>query len=155
MMKITSNLRQRDRDELFATNYGEDPELLARHAVAGGAFRWAAYLDGEPVAAIGAFPRWPGVWTVWAYGTDDWPSVVVSVTRHVRRFMLPAIVNSGAHRADALALAEHSDARRWLISLGAKEEHTLDGWGKKGQTFVSYVWTRKTAKALIAKTRRK
>lgn len=150
MLEITSNLRARDREELFATEYGEDPAALARQAVASGAFRWGAYLEGEPVAAIGALPRWPNVWTMWAYGTDDWPKVVISVTRHARRFMLPAIVNSGAHRADAVALASHTDARQWLEYLGAEEEHTLDGWGKNGQTFVSYVWTRQHAKELIS-----
>jgi hypothetical protein len=155
MLYIAENLRERDREELFATRYGENPADLARDAVATGAFRWAAYLDGEPVAAIGAFPRWPRVWTAWAYGTDKWPKVVLTLTKHARRFMFPAILNSGAIRMDALALSTHTDARAWLGVLGALPEKHLDKWGKNGQTFVSYVWTRKSAQTAILATRRK
>lgn len=150
-LAIATNLRPRDREELFATRYGNDPAALARDAVATGAFRWGAYLDGRPVAMVGAFPRWPNVWTAWAYGTPEWPKAALTITRHVRRFMLPAIYNSGAHRVDALALASHTDARRWLESLGAVAEKTLDNYGRNGEKFVSYVWTRETAKPLLTR----
>lgn len=154
MLYIAQNLRERDREELFATRYGDDPADLARDALMSGAFRWAAYLDGRPVAAIGAFPRWPNVWSAWAYGTDEWPQVVLTLTKHARRFMMPAIYRSGAIRMDAMALSTHHDARRWLASLGAKPETTLANWGKSGQTFVCYVWTRKdTKQALLASGR--
>lgn len=149
MLAIAQNLRARDREELFATRYGNDPADVARDATLSGAFRWGAYLDGRPVAAVGAFPRWPNVWTAWAYGTDDWPRVVLTLTRHVRRFMIPALYRSGAIRVDAMALASHYDARKWLVSLGAEPEVTLDKWGKNGQTFVNYVWTRKAAKQVM------
>lgn len=142
-------MRARDRDEIYATRFGADPAEVARDAVNTGAFRWGAYLDGRPVAAIGAFPRWPNVWTVWAYGTDEWPHVILSLTRHVRRFMLPALYRAGAIRADCLALEAHMDARHWLEHLGAEPEKRLDNWGKNGQTFISYVWRRPQTKALI------
>lgn len=146
MLHIAQNLRERDREEIFATRYGENPADVARDATMTGAFRWGAYLDGEPVAAIGAFPRWPNVWTLWAYGTDDWDKAVLTVTKHGKRFMLPALYNAGAIRADAMSLASHTDACRWLGLLGGVPEKRLDNYGKNGQTFVNYVWTRKTAK---------
>lgn len=149
--RVACNLRDRDRKELFATSWRNDPAELARDATMTGAFRWAAYLDGTPVALIGAMPRWPGVWSAWAYGTDDWHHVVGALSRHVRRFMLPALFNAGAHRVDAFALAEHEDARKWLSFLGAEQQNTLDKWGKNGETFVCYVWTREKTKRLIDK----
>lgn len=155
MLQISSNLRPRDFEELTATRYGTDPkglaEGIARDAVHTGAFRWAAYLDGRPVAAVGAFPRWPNVWTAWAFGTDEWPKVVLRLTKHVRGFMLPALLNAGATRVDALSLETHSDARAWLEYLGARPENVLDKWGKNGQNFVCYVWTRETAKQALAR----
>lgn len=154
MLLIAQNMRARDKEEIYATRYGDDPADVARDATLTGAFRWGAYLDGVPVAAIGAFPRWPRVWTAWAYGTEDWPKVALSMTKHARRFMLPAIYNSGAIRMDAMALASHTDARAWLASLGATPEKELDNYGKNGQTFVSYVWTRKAAKRILSVTSR-
>lgn len=149
LLFIAEHLRERDREELFATRYGNNVEDLARDATMAGAMRWAAYADEEPVAAFGAVPRWPGVWTAWAYGTDRFPEAILTITRHIRRFMLPALYNSGVHRVDALALAAHTDARRWLESLGAEQEFLLDKYGRSGETFVSYVWTREKTKRLI------
>ena len=151
MLTIARNLRERDREELMATRYGDDPADVARDACNSGAFRWAAYVDGRPVAAIGAFPRWPRVWSAWAYGTDEWPKVVRLVTRHARNFMMPAVYNSGALRMDALSMESHHDARAWLEYLGAEPLNVLANWGKNGETFVSYVWTRKQTRALLGK----
>lgn len=153
--RVACNLRERDKAELFATRWSNSPAELAQTAVHTGAFRWSACLDGTPEALIGAMPRWPGVWSAWAYGTDEWPRVVGALTRHVRRFMLPALFNAGAHRVDAFALEEHEDARKWLSFLGAEENNTLDKWGKNGETFVCYVWTRENTKRLIDKIDRR
>lgn len=152
MRHVAQNMRERDRNEIFATRWDDDPNKVARDVCASGAFRWGVYLDGAPVAAIGAHPRWPGVWTAWAFATDDWPKVVVPTTRHVRRFMIPALINFGVERVDCLSLATHTDARKWLTYLGAKEEKSLDKWGKGGETFVSYVWTREQTKRIIGQT---
>lgn len=149
VLKIARNMRKRDREEIYATRFGENPEQVTAEVVASGAFRWAAYIEGKPVAAIGAVPRWPGVWTVWAFGTADWSKVTLALTRHVRRFMMPAIFHSGAHRVDCMALAKHTDARRWLEALGAEPETTLDNWGRNGEKFVCYRWTRKTAQRFV------
>lgn len=146
MLHIAMNLRARDHEEIYATRYGEDPAEVARDVVHTGAFRWGAYLDGVPVAAIGAFPRWPNVWTCWAFGTGDWAKVALTLTRHATTFMMPAMQRSGAIRIDALALEAHTDARAWLAFLGGRPEKVLDNWGKNGQSFVSYVWTRKQPK---------
>jgi hypothetical protein len=146
---VAANMRERDREEIFATRYGNDPVQVARDAKAGGEFAWVAYVDGLPAAAIGALPRWPRVWTVWAYGTDQWDTVVLALTRHVKRFMIPAIFNAGAIRADACALEKHEDARRWLEYLGAVAEKPLDNWGKNGERFVLYCWTRERTKRTL------
>lgn len=148
-LRVAENLRESDRAELFATIFGDDPKTLATRAVASGGFRWGAYLDGEPVALIGAMPLWPRVWQAWAYGTDDWPKVALTLTRHVRNFMLPALLRSGAHRVQAASLGTHTSAHAWLKKLGARPECRLANYGKNGEDFVNFVWTRKTAKRAI------
>lgn len=138
---VAENLRERDRREIFATRWEDDPNGLALDTVAAGGFSWVASYKDRPVAVIGATPRWPKVWTAWAYGTDEWPRVVRRLTKHVRRFMMPALRNAGAIRVDCIALEEHHDARRWLTALGAQQEKTLASWGRNGETFVGYSWT--------------
>jgi hypothetical protein len=156
MLHITSNLRARDFDEISATRFvpsrQEFAQRLAEEATYSGNFRWIAYRDGIPVAAIGATPRWPHVWSVWAFGTTDWPRVVLSLTKHVRRVIIPALYATGARRADCMALSTHEDARRWLEHLGAAPEKTMDNWGKNGESFVLYCWAREHAKALISQS---
>lgn len=141
-LTVASNLRERDREEIFATRPDENPADLARDVIASGAFRWGAYVDNRPVAAIGAFQRWPNVWSVWAFGTDEWRSAAGALTKYAIRNMRPALYRSGALRVDCMSLATHTDARRWLELLGLRPEKTLDNWGKAGESFVLYSWTR-------------
>lgn len=144
LLHICRNLRARDREEIFATRFDEDPVGLAEETYALREFGWVAVAsDGEPVAVIGAAPIWPTVWSVYAFGTDRWPEVVRTLTKHARRFMMPALLNTGARRAQCYALYEHDDARHWLKALGANEEHVLEEFGKSGERFVLYAWDRK------------
>lgn len=139
---VAQNMRERDKDEIYATQWTDSPEELAHNAMHSGAFRWGVYADGVPVAMIGAAPRWPGVWTAWAFGTRDWKHVALTITRHVKRFMFPALLNHGAHRVDAYALESHTEANKWLKALGATPGKPLAEWGKNGETFVCYSWLR-------------
>lgn len=137
---ITRNLRARDREEVFAC-WADGPDQLAAQTAAQGDFQWVAWHKGRPVASIGGRCLWPGVWSVWAFGTDDWPQVVLSMTRHVRRVMIPTLLETGAHRVECCALATHTDARRWLTALGARDEGVRRGYGRDGQDFVTYAWS--------------
>lgn len=138
---IARNLRERDAAEVLATSV-TDPDSLAVETFQAGPFQWVAWDRDTPVASIGARCLWAGVWGVWAFGTDLWPRVVLSLTRHVRRVMIPSLLENGVHRAQCAALASHEDARRWLSSLGAKPEATLRGFGRGGEDFVIYAWRR-------------
>ncbi len=144
--RIATNMRARDKEEIFALAWKDDPWQLAARTAGLGDFQWTAFYDHEPVAAIGAFPVWPGVWNVWAYGTDLWPKVAITLTRHVKTFMIPAILERGAHRAHCYVLDKNDDAARWLEYLGAVKEASLDNFGKNGQTFHVYSWGRNTTK---------
>jgi hypothetical protein len=146
---VCRNLRDRDAEEIFATRFHDDPDQLASEIATVREYSWCAVVDHEPVAIIGAYEKWPGVWSVFAFGTDRWPEVVLTLTKHVRRVMIPELFERGAIRADCHALETHDDARRWLTALGAKEGPGLDNFGKNGQSFVCYCWTRETTKGLV------
>lgn len=145
---MVRNLRERDRRELSAVRFLDldtaagESALIADVCGRYGDFKWCAIKDGTPVALIGATPRLPGIWSLWAFGTDRWPEVVVTLSRHVKKFMIPAILAAGGKRGDCFAMETHEDARKWLTSLGAVEEAKLASWGKNGENFVCYAWLR-------------
>jgi len=141
---IARTMRERDRREIFATQWTDTTDELVNNVQRSGPFRWGAYVDDViPVAMIGAFPVRPMVWQAWAFGTNDWQHVALTLTKHVKGFMIPALEASGVHRVDATALADHEEARRWLTRLGATPGNPLVNFGKNGETFVTYTWLRK------------
>jgi hypothetical protein len=138
---IAENLRERDRRELFALRWSEDLDVFVQ-----GQLAWMGdmcciwELNGVPVSCQGVFALWPGVWSVFAYGTDQWRHVVLDMTRHAYRFIIPALLGVKFHRAECRAMASHTDSRRWIEFLGARQECVLRGYGKQGEDFVLYVW---------------
>jgi hypothetical protein len=139
---IVTRLRQRDRDEIFALRWDDDEaKLVSEVMLWAGAMTWVWRWDGVPVSLQGTWAVRPGVWSCWAFGTDEWPHVVLAMTKHSRRFIIPALLRARFHRAEALALATHRDSRRWIEALGAREEGVRRGIGRHGEDFISYVWT--------------
>lgn len=145
MIHIAQNMRAPDREEIFATRWDDDPVSLALDSCAITEMSWMALLDDEPVAAIGATPLWPRCWSVWAFGTDKWDNVVLTLTKHVSRFMFPAITAIGL-RAQCFTLSTHTQAHRWLEFCGMDREATLPNFGKNGETFYLYAWRRDTGR---------
>lgn len=139
---ICANLREWDRREIFATCWTDDPAELAERTMRTGEFSWLFWLNGNPVAAIGAAPLWPGMWSMWAFGTDDFRQVALSLTKHCKRFIIPALFNAGLRRAEAHSMAGHEEAHSWMLSLGAIAERRIPDFGKNGEEFIVFSWPR-------------
>lgn len=137
---IAKHLREWDRREIMATRWSEEPADLAREAALSGDTSWAALVDGIPAVAYGAFPMWPGVWSVWAFGTDNFRHAGREVTRHIRRAIIPGMAQVGARRAQAYSMDGHDDAQRWIKALGGKRESIAYGYGKGGEDFHLFVY---------------
>ncbi|TIU13080.1 MAG: hypothetical protein E5W40_08835, partial [Mesorhizobium sp.] len=56
----------------------------------------------------------------------------------------PQVAARGAWRVGARALAANELALRWLARLGATERCRLPGYGRNGETFILYDWTRES-----------
>lgn len=143
VLYVVRNMRAADRDEIFALRSDADPDRLAVDV----AQRWAtvgqvAWDDGVPVAVVGATLLWPGVWMAWMFATDAWPKVGRGVTRFIRTSMIPGLVDRGAHRCEARSIISHTEAHRWLRSLGATEEARLRRYGRNGEDFLVFRWDR-------------
>jgi hypothetical protein len=84
---------------------------------------------------------WPGVVSVWAYGTPKWPTVVKSITRMVIKETIPDLLQRKVHRAEARTMQGRDDTGRWLLSLGATHEALLFEYGRNRETFAVYTWS--------------
>ncbi len=142
LLYVCQNMRPRDAEEIYAQRWDDNPEALTENLMRLPLeMAWIWERDGIPVSVQGVVPIRPGVWDVFAFGTSDWSRVVLDMTRHARRFIIPALLRARFHRAECRALASYDDSRRWIETLGAKQESILKGYGRDGQDFVAYVWT--------------
>jgi RimJ/RimL family protein N-acetyltransferase len=139
---VATFMRDADRGEIFAGRWRTDPNQLAVDCTAIGDFGWVAKKNGTPIAVVGAVPVHPGVWSVFMFATDDFRQISISLTKFVKRVMIPALVQSGAHRAECKSMEGHEEAHRWLELLGAEREATHPEYGRNRETFHTYVWRR-------------
>jgi hypothetical protein len=144
---ILDNLRPDDREEIEAVR-GEGFDhmacaiqlcQLAQAAQGMGWIFWRAD-TGAPTAVLGAYAMTPTCAGCWAFGADGWPRVVRSVTRHIRRVMVPALLQAGFHRAECRALAKREDTKLWLNSLGWRAEAALSEFGVRHEDFTLFAW---------------
>lgn len=141
---VVQNMRAADREEIFATRHGDCLDTLASDVFQHwGSVGWVAWHDHLPVAAFGATSLWPGSWMAWLFATDNFGQVGFEVTRHIRRVMIPSLVDRGASRCEARSIISHTEAHRWLrSSLGATEEARLRRYGRNGEDFLVFRWDR-------------
>lgn len=138
---ITHRLRQRDREEVFALSHHDSPLVLAHDFIFASEFCYVARKD-EPIAICGAQPLHPGVWNVYMVATDRFREIRFSLTKFVKKVMFGSLVETGAHRLEAISLATHHVAHRWLEALGGHQESVRRRFGKNGEDFVVYAWVK-------------
>jgi hypothetical protein len=144
---VTENMRAKDREEIYATRWADDSEDLAQSVIACRPMGFvAAADDGEAVAVFGVHQMWPGVYSVFMFATDRWQDVSLSVTKFALRIMIPSVMSDGFVRAECRSLSTHDQAHRWLEMLGAYKESEHRCYGKNGETFFTYSWTKQPTK---------
>lgn len=137
---ITERMREWDRREIFALLWNDDPKAFADAVCKLGSFAWVAG-DTEPIAVVGARAVWPGVWMPFMFATEAFPRISIGLTRFVRNNMIPALRETGAHRAHCYSLVGHDQAHRWLRLLGAQPEGApVKGFGRNKEDFQVFVW---------------
>lgn len=144
LVHVLMHLRDKDREEIAAVrgeiSPGEIAIQLGKLSVLGQAWLFWDEDTGEPSACLGSYPMTPTCSGCWAFGTDRWDKVVATVTKHIHRIMIPALLKGGFHRAECRALASREDTRRWLTGLGWKAEAVLSGFGVRREDFTLFAW---------------
>ena len=139
---VIEHLREMDRIEMAATSPTMDPWDITRSIMLGAHMVFVAKHNDVPASCWGLMPMWQGVGFAFCFGTDDWGSVLLPMTRHVRRFMLPLLLDTGFHRIETRSLAARQDVGRWLEIFGAEAEAVMRGSGARGEDFILYRWLR-------------
>lgn len=138
---VASRIRPEDREEVEA-QVGQIHyiELAAMH------YRDHAYValvNDNPEAAFGA-ARVAGnhLWNAWMWGSARMSRAVPAIGRFVTQTMMPELLDLGANRVEARALAKHHTAQRWLERMHAHRRCDLPCFGINGEPFILYDWTR-------------
>lgn len=137
---IAANLRPEDRAEIDCQLDQWSPALLAMTALQG--FAYVAELDGNPEAGFGAAEQRSGLWIAWSWGTRRMKRCVPGITAQFHAVLGPQVAARGAWRVEARALAANELALRWLGRLGATQRCLLPAYGRNGEDFFLYDWTR-------------
>lgn len=139
-LHVLNNLRDVDREEIYALRFDEDPGRVADELMLMDAFAWVMWHGDRPAIVLGAHEMWPGVWTVFCFGTDDFDALALPLTRFVKETMIPILFDDlGAHRLEADSLATHENAHRWMGLCGARKEAVKQKRGKGGEDFFTFV----------------
>ncbi len=147
VLHVASRMREMDRQEIFATRWSHDPHVIAELIDKANPPGFVALADdGEPVCVVGAHEMWPGVFSVFMFATDRWKEVSFDTTKAVKRILIPAVMSDTFVRGECKSLSTHEEAHRWLEVLGASKESEHPCYGKNGETFFTYSWTRQPAK---------
>lgn len=140
---VVHHMRAKDREEIFATQWTDDPWEFGNNVLRTGAFAFVLHADdGEPVVCCGAVPMWEGVWSVWMFATDRFDEISFSFHKWTRRVFFPSLDGAGWHRLECRSLSTHAVAHKWLEVLGAYKESETTKYGKRGESFIVYCWTK-------------
>lgn len=133
-------MRPSDYEEVEAQVDDFDPALIAAWALRDQAY--CVEIDGNPEAGFGAGLMRSGYFVAWSWGSRRMWRCVPHITRFVRDVMVPTIYEAGGWRVEARALASNEQACRWLERMGAERQGLLENFGKNGEDFILYQWTR-------------
>lgn len=140
---VAAGMRAEDWREIHAScPFDDKAEAGAACYLVSPEWCWTAWLRDEPVYAAGFAPSYlPWLWSAWAFGTDRSRRAIPAITRHLMG-VVPTMIDAGVHRVEARAVADYENANRWLAGLGAKLECELRAFGRNGETFNLWAWTK-------------
>lgn len=142
VQRVAFHMRVGDYDEFSAVSHAQDRQQLAeilaarygdRHDVLVGLWK------GRPVCIGGFIMARPNVITLLFFATDEFHRIGLGITRFIRQNLFPKLERQGVHRFEAVSLATHSEAHKWLLLLGlTAETGPMLGYGKGQEAFIQF-----------------
>jgi len=139
---VLANLRPMDDIELRC----QLPDGVKMHEVAYGLLMasdaFAALEDDQPIAVFGTNFMTPACRGVWALGTRRARRAIPAITRFMTGEYAAQLIAAGVLSLEARSHADHAAAHRWMHSTGAVRVDPCFPYGKNGEPFVVFRWTR-------------
>lgn len=138
---IAHHLREEHRRELQALRSEKlDFDALAVEAMgfAGRGLSWTAWHESRPVALFGVTEVRRGVYASFILATDDFPAVILPLTRFAVKVYRHLARSGRAHRIETTSYGGNADAHRWIRLMGGREEARLTGYGVNGEDFLMF-----------------
>lgn len=112
----------------------EVSDILVNPRLRGLLREWSrTYLeDDRPIAAIGAWPGWKGVASMWAVLTEEMRSKPITLCKGARHWIEHIAAREHLHRMQALIQPEHDAAIRWIHWLGFNREGLMERASPRG-----------------------
>lgn len=139
---IAANLCPADRAEIECQVDEWDAAGIAAYALRD--FAFCALWDGNPEAGFGCGRAREGYWIAWSWGTVRAWRCLPDMIAFIRGYLQPLVYEAGARRVEARALASHVRACRFLERISGQRRCLLPSFGKNGEDFVLYDWTRES-----------
>lgn len=143
---VAERMRESDFREFSAVSFARDRRQLAELMTKiygehpGGI---CAYSGDEPVAVGAMVEGRPNVVTLMFFATDALNEIAIPLTRFIRNNLFPRYREEGIHRIECISIDGHTAAHRWIRLLGLERETgPMLGYGKNGETFFQFAWTR-------------
>lgn len=137
---VVENMRASDKQEIYGLRRSEEPGFVVNDVMAMSNFAWVAWLDTFPQAVFGGGEVRPGVWSMFAFATDEFPRLALGLTRFAKHTVIPTLFGElGAHRLQCESHESHISAHKWLRLLGSHRESVLQGYGKDGSNYHQFV----------------
>lgn len=143
--RVAEQMRSRDREEFMAVSpfkthdelvdaivarYGDHQDVIVAH--------W----ENGPVAVGGLIHHRPHVGTLMFFANDDMEKIGSDLTRFIKQRLFPGYTLAGTHRIECASLDGYEEVHRWLGVLGLEREATMKKYGRNGEDFVQFSWTR-------------
>lgn len=135
--KRISNLDKIDLGMLSFEENIEDICLSLLDMCDNSGYCWVFSYNNQPEAFYGVCETLPGIWSVFGFGTENFYKIKYTVTKFIKRRVIPILIAKKARRAVALV---RGDGNKWLQNLGAKIEVVLKNWGKDGSNYTMLTW---------------
>jgi hypothetical protein len=145
---VAANMRPQDWREISAL-IGDVPRrdaacwmLASSRRPSGRTYAWQVEEDGQPIACFGFSYVYEHVASAWSYGTNRMCRAIVPITGWSQVYLPMLFEVERQQRVEVRTIVDHDISHRWLNRVGAKEECFLPSYGRNGEPFVLYAWTR-------------
>jgi len=140
---ICLNMREKDSEEILALRPHDNPVRLAweaYHHVLNSGRGKVAWVNGRPAAFAAFTEDWPGTWSVWMCGTDDFKAAAIPLLKWFRTEANEILTVCKGHRLQCDSRADYDEAHKMIRAFGGVEESTLRRYGKDGSDYIRFVW---------------